>query len=129
MSKARALVIDDNLNNINVIVQLLELEEIESFSLQSTPSLLDKLAPLSGFDMVFLDMEMPYHNGYEIFTALKSLPEFAHVPIIAHSVHSGEVLSFREYGFDGFLGKPIDAERFPVQVEQILNGKSVWYMG
>jgi len=128
MSKALALVIDDNILNISVIVQLLKLEDIESIALQSAPSLLDKLAALSGFDVVFLDMEMPHYDGYEIFRALKSRPDFSHVPIIAYSVHISEVAAAQEYGFNGFLGKPINAERFPSQVEQILKGKAVWYI-
>ena len=128
MPKARALVIDDNQHNINVIAQLLSIEDIESTCFQSTPTLLHNLPQLSGFDMVFLDMEMPHHNGYQIFQALKDSSEFARVPIIAHSVHTSEINTFREQGFDGFLGKPIDAERFPSQVQQILSGKSVWYI-
>jgi two-component system, cell cycle response regulator DivK len=128
MSKTLALVIDDNLLNISVIVQLLKMEGIESISFQDTVSLLDKLASLNGVDVVFLDMEMPHHDGYEVFKALKSRPEFARVPIIAYSVHISEVEAVQEHGFNGFLGKPIDAERFPSQVEQILNGKSVWYI-
>jgi two-component system cell cycle response regulator DivK len=29
-------------------------------------------------------------------------------------------------GFDGFIGKPIDPQRFPKQIQQILAGESVW---
>ncbi len=32
----------------------------------------------------------------------------------------------REAGFDGFLGKPIDPDRFPDQIAAILQGKPVW---
>lgn len=128
MPKARALVIDDDQRNISVIAQLLSIEDIESTCFQSTHTLLNKLPLLGGFNMVFLDMEMPFHNGYQIFQALKDNPEFAHVPIIAHSVHVSEINAFQEHGFDGFLGKPINADRFPSQVQQILNGKSVWYI-
>jgi two-component system cell cycle response regulator DivK len=28
--------------------------------------------------------------------------------------------------FDGFLGKPLDPDRFPDQIRRILNGESVW---
>jgi len=29
-------------------------------------------------------------------------------------------------GFDGFLGKPLDADRFPEQVRRIIAGEQVW---
>jgi two-component system cell cycle response regulator DivK len=29
-------------------------------------------------------------------------------------------------GFDGFLGKPLDPDRFPDQIRRILAGESVW---
>jgi two-component system cell cycle response regulator DivK len=29
-------------------------------------------------------------------------------------------------GFDGFLGKPLDPDKFPDQIRRILNGEPVW---
>jgi two-component system cell cycle response regulator DivK len=29
-------------------------------------------------------------------------------------------------GFDGFLGKPLDPDKFPDQIRRILNGEAVW---
>jgi two-component system cell cycle response regulator DivK len=32
----------------------------------------------------------------------------------------------REAGFDGFLGKPLDPDRFPEQIRRLLRGEQVW---
>ncbi len=32
----------------------------------------------------------------------------------------------REAGFDGFIGKPLDPDRFPDQIKKILGGEAVW---
>jgi two-component system cell cycle response regulator DivK len=48
------------------------------------------------------------------------------VPIITYTVHLSEMDMARKMGFDGFLGKPLDADRFPELIKRILNGKSVW---
>jgi two-component system cell cycle response regulator DivK len=32
----------------------------------------------------------------------------------------------QEAGFDGFLGKPLDPDRFPDQIGHILAGMPVW---
>jgi len=32
----------------------------------------------------------------------------------------------RAAGFDGFVGKPLDPDRFPDQVRRMLQGEAVW---
>jgi two-component system cell cycle response regulator DivK len=32
----------------------------------------------------------------------------------------------RAAGFNGFLGKPLDPDRFPEQIRRIMNGEAVW---
>ena len=32
----------------------------------------------------------------------------------------------RAAGFDGFIGKPIDFDRFPNQIQALLRGEQVW---
>ena len=34
----------------------------------------------------------------------------------------------RAAGFDGFLGKPLDPDRFPDQIRRLLRGEPVWEM-
>lgn len=48
------------------------------------------------------------------------------VPIVAYSVHVSEIEIARRAGFDGFLGKPLDADRFSDQLRRILSGEQVW---
>jgi two-component system cell cycle response regulator DivK len=35
----------------------------------------------------------------------------------------------REAGFDGFIGKPLNPDRFPNQVRGILRGEAIWEPG
>jgi two-component system cell cycle response regulator DivK len=35
----------------------------------------------------------------------------------------------RSAGFDGFIGKPLDPDRFPNQIRNILRGEAVWEPG
>jgi two-component system cell cycle response regulator DivK len=34
----------------------------------------------------------------------------------------------RTAGFDGFIGKPLDPDRFPDQIRSILSGQPVWVL-
>jgi CheY-like chemotaxis protein len=120
-----ALVIDDEPYNIEVLERLLKLEGITTTSLVDASQLETLLETLLPVNLVFLDLAMPKINGYEVFEILqKLLPN--PVPIIAYTVHLNEIETAREVGFHSFLGKPIDIERFPTYLTQILNGEHVW---
>jgi two-component system cell cycle response regulator DivK len=50
------------------------------------------------------------------------------VPIIAVTAEASleQMNKAKESGFDGFLGKPLDPDRFPDQIRRILSGEPVW---
>jgi CheY-like chemotaxis protein len=76
-------------------------------------------------DLVFLDLEMPEMDGYQVLRSLRNTL-LEGVPIIACTVHLNEAATIREQGFDGFIAKPLDPKRFSAQMRQILNGERVW---
>lgn len=122
----RALVIDDNADNLSVLAEMLSLEGVEYTMIQYPTQVNSVIAQDTSFDVVFLDLEMPEINGYDILKSLKTDDRFNGIPIIAYTVHVSEIGNARDIGFDGFIGKPLDAEAFPNQLKRILAGKSVW---
>ena len=77
-------------------------------------------------DLVFLDLEFPNYDGFDILADLQADPRLAHVPFVADTVHISEQNQARQAGFHSFLGKPLDVQKFPEQVRRILNGERVW---
>ncbi|HEX2618780.1 MAG TPA: response regulator, partial [Phototrophicaceae bacterium] len=75
-------------------------------------------------DVVFLDLEMPGLDGYQVKEMLRS--SLGDTPIVAYTVHVSEINEVRNLGFNGFLGKPLDNARFPGQLARILRGEAVW---
>ncbi|MEM9950289.1 MAG: response regulator [Chloroflexota bacterium] len=128
MTAPHILIIDDNQHNILVLEQLLRMEDIQSRRLASTNQLEAKLDEFREVDIVFLDLEMPALNGYEALTVLRDHLVTKNAKIIAYSVHTSQVSTAMARGFDGFLGKPLDAEAFPQQLEKILNGETIRYI-
>jgi CheY-like chemotaxis protein len=81
-------------------------------------------------DVVFLDIQIKPHNGYEILKWLRSEPDFKSTKVIAltASVMVQDVTRLQGAGFDGLIGKPLAHKVFPRLLEQILNGEAVWYI-
>jgi two-component system cell cycle response regulator DivK len=121
-----ALIIDDNRNNIDVLTMFLEREGVSQTAVQNARQISKTLDQLDRVDVVFLDLEFPYGDGFQVLETVKAIPEFADVPVIAYTVHTSEIDEARRAGFDGFLGKPLDSRRFSGQLNRILNGIPVW---
>ena len=120
-----ALIIDDDVLNLEVIGRLLDLEGITWTKAQDAQQIKSAVAASSQPDLVFLDLEMPQMDGYEAFHLLQNALG-SDVPIVACTVHTSEINVVREVGFHSFLAKPLDQRLFPQQVKQILQGESVW---
>jgi len=121
-----ALIVDDNRNNIDVLTMFLEREGVSQTAVQNARQVAKALDQIEKVDVVFLDLEFPYGDGFQVLQAVKAMPEFAGVPVIAYTVHTSEIDEVRRAGFDGFLGKPLDSRRFAEQLKKILTGIPVW---
>src|SRR5689334_8716731 len=126
MSQPHALLIDDNVKNLGVLGRLLAIEGVRYTQVQRSRDVDSVLQQIGPVDVVFLDLEMPEFNGYEVLQRLRADPRFQAVPVVAYTVHISEINTAQEMGFNGFLGKPLDSDRFPDQLNRILNGESVW---
>jgi CheY-like chemotaxis protein len=105
--------------------RLLDQENI-SYTAVTDPTRLEKtLQTLDAVDIVFLDLEMPKLDGYEVLALLKEHIE-AKVPIVACTVHTAEINNTRRKGFFSFVAKPLDLDRFSDQLHRILSGIPVW---
>ncbi len=123
MSDVHALLIDDNPQNLRVLSQLLAKQGVATTEVND-PIGIENLLPTLQPDVVFLDLEMPGSDGYEVRELIRSY--YVDTPIIAYTVHISEINHARDVGFDGFLGKPLDTTRFPEQLARILRHEPVW---
>ena len=121
-----AMIVDDNPKNLHILAKMLEAEGVATVEVPSPTLLDDVLAEIDSLDVIFLDLEMPGLNGYEVLEMLKADPRFAHVPVVAYTVHVSEITVAHQLGFHSFIGKPLDMDKFPGQLSRILAGEHVW---
>jgi two-component system cell cycle response regulator DivK len=126
---AAALIIDDNTLNLETLRVLLQKEGMDAVTVSSPFNLAQQVANMPHVEVVFLDLEFPTHSGLKLVHDLRALPQLEAVPIIAYTVHISEQREVRDAGFDGFIGKPLNTQRFPDQLRRILAGETVWELG
>jgi CheY-like chemotaxis protein len=125
MDRPHVLIIDDDETNIDILVRLLEPLNVLSTIVLGPQYIETALQDSPLIDVVFLDLEMPVRDGYEVLADLKERYRIT-TPIVAYTVHASEAANAAQLGFDGFLAKPLDADQFPDQFRRILNGERVW---
>jgi two-component system cell cycle response regulator DivK len=79
-------------------------------------------------DVIFLDINLPKTNGYEILKKIRTDEKLKGVLVVAVTAQDAdtEIPKCMAAGFDGFIGKPISRSRFPRQIRRILSGEPVW---
>jgi CheY-like chemotaxis protein len=79
-------------------------------------------------DIIMLDIHIQPINGFKMLELVRADPDFLNCRVIAltASVMNEGVDALRSAGFDGAIGKPLDALRFPDLLQRIQRGESVW---
>ncbi len=123
------LVVEDNVANYHLILRLLTELGIEHCDWISSGWKVareaDQLGPI---DLILLDIQLPYEDGFAVQRKLREHPGFKDAQIVAVTAYASETYMqrARDDGFDGFIGKPLDPDRFPDQIRRILEGQAVW---
>jgi CheY-like chemotaxis protein len=102
------LVVDDEPDNLDLMQDVLQYYGATVFCCGSGAEALQSLRQMAP-NLIILDISMPEMNGVELRSFIRSLIEFAGVPIIAISAHAmvGDRERLLEAGFDGYVSKPI----------------------
>jgi two-component system cell cycle response regulator DivK len=126
---AYVLIVEDNLNSLALLVRLLNLIGIKGYSWKASGwHVLEHVRNLPKVDLILLDLRLPFEDGYEVLRKIRSERRLAKAWVVAITAEATptEMEKARRAGFDGFLGKPLDMDRFPDQLRRILQGEEVW---
>jgi len=125
---AAVLVVEDNVSNFVLIARMLGYLGIHCEWKTSGYEVLEYADTLPRLDLILMDIRLPYEDGYGAQQKLRAAERFKSVPIVAVTAEASleQMRKAKDAGFDGFLGKPLDPDRFPDQIRRILNGEQVW---
>lgn len=124
------LVVEDNVSNFVLIARMLGFLGIHCEWKTSGYEVVEYADTLPRVDLVLMDIRLPYEDGYSALRKIRQSPRLKNIPVIAVTAEASQdqINKARSSGFDGFLGKPLDPDRFPDQIQRILSGEAVWEM-
>ena len=123
------LVVEDNVPNFVLVARLLAFMGIQHCEWKTTGwGVVDFANTMPRVDLILMDLRLPHEDGYDALRQLRADPKLKQtkVVVVTAQASSVEMDKSRKAGFDGFLSKPLDPDKFPEQIQRILQGESVW---
>jgi two-component system cell cycle response regulator DivK len=125
---ATVLVVEDNVSNFVLIARILGYMGIHCEWKTSGYEVVEYAGSLPRLDLILMDIRLPYEDGFGALLKIRNSGNLRNTRVVAITAESStdQMRKAKESGFDGFIGKPIDPDRFPEQVRRILSGDPVW---
>ncbi len=117
----RVLVIDDDLRNIFALTSVLEQHQLNVLHAENGRAGIEMLKATKDIDIVLMDVMMPEMDGYEMTRAIRQIPEFKSLPIIAITAKAmkGDREKCLRAGASDYVTKPVD-------LDQLFSVMRVW---
>jgi len=121
MTKARILIVEDNMDNYQLVRYVLERAGYDVFLAVNGRDGVDA-AHAQKPDLILMDLGMPEMDGWHAARKLKSDAETKSIPLYALTAHTlpHERRRALEAGCDGYLSKPIHMKGFLNVIEEAL---------
>jgi len=119
MINGRILYIEDNEQNyylVNVLLSSKGYEVLWAQDGQEGISKADQFRP----DLILLDIQLPFMDGYDVARKLRGNTDIACIPIVAVTSYAmtGDREKAMQAGCNGYIEKPINPNTFLAQINQ-----------
>lgn len=118
---ARILVVEDNAANLELVRYLLSYSGYAVLEARDGAQGVET-ALRERPDLIVCDLQMPLLDGYQVLARLRADATTAAIVVVAVTAFSmpNDRQKVITAGFDGYLSKPIEPERFVAQIEAFL---------
>jgi signal transduction histidine kinase/CheY-like chemotaxis protein/HAMP domain-containing protein len=117
------LVIDDDARNVFAISSTLELHDLLVTHASDGSRGIEALRAAPDTDLILMDVMMPGMDGYATMTAIRQMPQFGRLPIIAVTARAmpGDREKSLAAGANDYVTKPVDTEELLACMERWLS--------
>jgi len=107
------LVVDDDVRNIFALTSLLEEHNMNVLHAENGRAGIELLRRSPTIDLVLMDIMMPEMDGYETMSAIRKIPEFRTLPIVALTAKAmkGDRAKCLDAGASDYITKPVDLDQ------------------
>lgn len=116
----KIMLIDDEPESLEIHKSYLEAEH-SVYTFDSGKEALDSLAEIKP-DVILLDIEMPFFNGFEVLERLHEMKEGAQIPVIGVTGQKNKTIALNFLGKGGvaYLMKPVEKKVLQERVREVL---------
>jgi HAMP domain-containing protein/CheY-like chemotaxis protein/signal transduction histidine kinase len=121
LADKKVLIVDDDVRNIFALTSALESQNMIVVHAENGREALEVLQKTPGIQAILMDIMMPGMDGYETTAAIREMPEYKSLPIIALTAKAMKADRDRciEAGASDYISKPLD-------IDQLLSLLRVW---
>ncbi|WP_345640173.1 response regulator, partial [Streptomyces tremellae] len=109
----KVLIVDDDVRNVFALTSVLEAHGLNVLYAENGREGIEVLEQHDDVTVVLMDIMMPEMDGYETTSAIRRMPQFAGLPIIALTAKAmkGDREKAIESGASDYVTKPVDSDQ------------------
>ncbi|THA85112.1 HAMP domain-containing protein [Streptomyces sp. A0592] len=121
----RVLIVDDDVRNVFALTSVLEQHGLAVLYAENGREGIEVLEQHDDVKVVLMDIMMPEMDGYATTSAIRRMPQFAGLPIIALTAKAmkGDREKAIDSGASDYVTKPVDPDYLLSVMEQWMRGK------
>lgn len=121
--KKKILIVDDDHRNTFALSAVLKARGYQPLAASNMKDAFSLLEQEDGVGVILMDMMMPDMDGYEAIPALRSIPAYRQLPIIAVTAQAmtGDREKCLAAGADDYVSKPVDVTVLVDKLNRYLN--------
>ncbi len=117
---ARILIVDDQESNVLLLEGLLSGAGYTNVHSTMNPVEVCGLHRKNAFDLILLDLQMPFMDGFQVLAALKTNVTDPYLPVIVLTAQPGHKLQALQSGAKDFISKPFDLIEVKTRIHNML---------
>jgi signal transduction histidine kinase/HAMP domain-containing protein/response regulator RpfG family c-di-GMP phosphodiesterase len=123
LAGSNVLVIDDDTRNVYALTGMLELHGMRVLHADNGRQGIETLSRHREIDLILMDIMMPEMDGYAATAAIRAMPEFSGLPIIAVTAKAmeGDREKCLAAGANDYITKPVDIDALVGRMHHWLN--------
>lgn len=117
---ANVLIVDDQAANVSLLERMLRGAGYVTIASTMNSQEVYELHRKNRYDLIVLDIQMPYFDGFQVMEGLQELETDGYLPVLVITAHPEHKLRALQAGAKDFIGTPLDLPEVLMRVYNIL---------